>query len=234
MSDDPPRSPTEYEAHTYADIGMPSPRTPLEDRYLSPDDDSLGDDPQQEYDNRPCCGRIVAPCPAPNATRRIGVLSLDDTRTAFFNNEVLSDCGDGEYSSEWTVERKRVKYISVRDATDKRFESKKNKKLVEVRFHPGVQCGNHVLPSANMIFSIPNNWTKRMLLMLIQLSTEKEQVISCVTCTCMSDMNKHLSGDINHILSDYAWNSKYMLEEQGLQQHFVLYNDTNNISGGLK
>ena len=54
------------------------------------------------------------------------MLSLDDTRTAFFNNEVLSECGYGEYSSEWTVERKRVKYISVRDATDKRFESKKN------------------------------------------------------------------------------------------------------------
>ena len=222
MSDDPPGSPIEYEVHTYADIGMPSPQTPLEDRYLSPDDDSLGDDPQQEYDNRPCCGRIVTPCPAPNATRRIGVLSLDDTRTAFFNNEVLSECGDGEYSSEWTVERKRVKYISVRDATEKRFESKKNKKIVEVRFHPGVQCGNHVLPSANMIFSIPNNWSKRMLLMLIQLSTEKEQVISCVTCTCMSDMNKHLSGDINHILSDYAWKSQYIL------------NDTINIRGGLK
>ena len=71
-----------------------------------------------------------------------------------------------------------------------------------------------------------------MLLMLIQLSTEKEQVISCVTCTCMSDMNKHLSGDINHILSDYAWKSQYMVDHV-LQQHFIL-NDTINIRGGLK
>ena len=67
--------------------------------------------------------------------------------------------------------------------------------------------------------------------MLIQLSTEKEQVISCVTCTCMSDMNKHLSGDINHILSDYARRSLQKLDHV-LQQHFI--SNTIKLTGGLK
>ena len=231
--DNDEESSVEYEAYTYANIGLPSTQTPLEDRSHSPDsmfDTEVEYEGDCHHDNLP---KFTA-CPAPNATRCIGVLSLDEPTTVFLNKETITNNdGTEQENNEWIVERMSfIGFISARDVGPCCGDHK----LIDIRFHHHVLLSRgKVLPPTKMIFRTPYSWSKRVMLMLIQFSigerTDDNRVISCTTCSCPFDNERNETGDINHIIFDYKHTN---LETIKMLLHNYYTTHSINVTGGIK